>query len=578
MANEPDGGSELPYYVREPQVMRLPTLLTAMREGSLRVPDFQRGFVWNASQRLGLFDSIAKGFPIGTILVWRTTRPEIVGTVDNLGPLSLPSSARRRNRGAELILDGQQRLTTLYIALSPDFPDLDGRWSNSDDLLLHATNVFGTESAAREWTVYVDPVDDGSLVLEDGERDELRFCRAPRWGPVPPHYVPLYLLLKNISFSRFLAARSEFFSKRQIERVERLASIFKDYSVPVVPIVTDDVKTAIKSFERVNTQATPLTQFDIAHAIGRSKQVDVAGMFRQIREHLDATSWGEVDDRALGYTAKLAVGMQAYSPSTSAFVDRLASARDLPAQIAEAMVRAVVFLRDRCGVHGAQSVPYQFQLVLLSELFRRDTVASFSALEEGAERWFWMTTFSEHFASQRRIQFALEQLVALAQGARPARIVDDPHLDPLDRIRFMRARVKGFLLWFAKTFDSCDAMGIPMRVSHELGIRGHETVHPLIPRDIAPPELLQRAGNVLLCPPEMLLALREALLLHPERCSDEFLRSHAITGDARKALVEGRHADFILARHAALDAMERAFVTPWGLDYLTEPIRGDDSG
>jgi hypothetical protein len=284
-----------------------------------------------------------------------------------------------------------------------------------------------------------------------------------------------------------------------------------------------------------------------------------------------------VDDRALGYTAKLAVGMQAYSSGTSAFVAKLAEANDLTGRIAEAMARAVVFLRERCGVHGASAIPYQFQLVLLSELFRRDALTPFPTLEAGAERWFWMTTFSEHFASQRRIQFALEQLVALARGEHPARIVDDPHLDPLDRVKFGRARVKGFLLWFARNFDPRDASGAPLHASHLLGVRGHEAVHTLVPREMVPPELLQRAGNVLLCPPEALPSLRNELLLHTARCSDELLRSHAITGDAREALLAGRHAEFIQARHAALDAMERAFVTPWGLDYLTEPIRGDDS-
>jgi len=158
------------------------------------------------------------------------------------------------------------------------------------------------------------------------------------------------------------------------------------------------------------------------------------------------------------------------------------------------------------------------------------------------------------------------------------RIVDDPHLDPLDRVRFGRARVKGFLLWFARTFDPRDVSGAPLHASHLLGVRGHEAVHALVPRELAPPELLQRAGNVLLCPPEALPFLRNELRLHTARCSDELLCSHAITGAAREALLAGRHVEFIQARHAALDAAERAFVTPWGLHYLTEPIRGDDSG
>lgn len=570
-----DDGSELPYYVREPQVLRVPTLLAAMRDGALRVPDFQRGFVWKGKQRLGLFDSVAKGFPIGTILVWRTSRPELVGTVERLGPLTLAASARIRTRGTELILDGQQRLTTLYTALSPELTSPDGPW---DDLLAHAASVYGDERTAREWAVYVDLDEASTRDIDEGD-DDFVFVRAPRRGQIPPHHVPLYLLLKNVAFSRFLAARAsaKHLNDSQIERVERLASLFKDYSVPVVPIVTDDVDTAVRSFERANTRATALTQFDIAHALGRNRGIDLAGLFRHVRERLEATTWAEIDDKTLGYTTKLAVGMQAYAPGTAGFVDRLARASELPSQIGDATERAILFLRERCGVHGQESIPYQFQFVLLAELFRRDAQKRFVALEAGAERWFWMTTFSEHFASQRRIKFALETLVALALGERPTRVVDDPHLDPLDQVRFSRARVKGFVLWFARTFDPRDASGAPLRVSHELGVRGHEVVHALVPRNLAPGALFNRAGNVLLCPPEAVSSLRETLLTRPGRCTDQVLESHAIVGEAREALLAGRHDDFIKARHDLLDARERAFVVPWGLGYLTEPVRGDDS-
>lgn len=355
-----------------------------------------------------------------------------------------------------------------------------------------------------------------------------------------------------------------------------LASRFKDYTFPVVPIVTDDLETVVMGFERINTRAKKLTQFDIAHALGRKRKVDVAGLFRDVRARLETTGWMEVEDQVLGYAAKLAVDLQVYSSNTNRFIERLEQARDLSGYLGEAMVQAVTFLRMRCGVHGPRALPYQFQLVLLTELFRRHAQTPFPALEEGAERWFWMTTFSEHFASQRRIQFALQQLVALAQGEQPPRIVDDPHVDPIGEIKYPRARVKGFLLWFAKTFDPLDSSGESLRVPHELGVRGHEVVHALVPRDRCPPALFACAGNVLLCPPEAVLSSREALLLRCEHCPDNVLNSHGIVGAAREALLAGRFVDFVRARQSALDMLERAFVTPLGLDYVSEPIHGDD--
>lgn len=553
---------DLPYYVREPQVQRLPTLMNALREGTLRLPDFQRGFKWNDGQRLSLFDSIARGFPIGTVLVWRTSQPERIKTRDAIGPIT----TRTPTRTAELILDGHQRLTTLFSALGPDLPAITPALL-SDPIAL-ASAVYGGEQAARAWAVYFDPTEPSS--------ERIPFHFMPRHGPPSPNLIPLFLLLKNVPLFRFLTALGDVLSAEQIARVEELASRVKDYAIPIVPIVTDDLDTAVRSFERINTGGTKLTQFDIAHALGRSENVDLDANFRAIHESLEPTGWGTIDDAVLGYTTKLAVGQSVYSFNARAFVNKLTEARDLPAQIGRAMVGAITFLRDRCGVFGAASIPYQFQLVLLAELFRRNANTTYSALEEGAERWFWMTTFSEHFASQRRIQTSMDVLDALARGVPVQRVVDDPTLDPLERINFTRARYKGFLLWFARHFDPRDAGDESMRVSQALGASGREVVHPLVPRAIVPPELLRDAGNVLLCPPDKVTALRELLLCRPEACSDAILDSHGIHAEAHAALVARDYVRFIETRRASLDASERAFVSPWGLEYVLDPLRVED--
>lgn len=553
---------DLPYYVREAQVQRLPTLMNALREGTLRLPDFQRRFKWNPTQRLTLFDSIARGFPIGTILVWRTSRPDLIRTRDEIGPV--PTKARTRT--TELILDGQQRLTTLFTALGPDVPTLAPEDLLDPVALVRA--VYGTERDDEAWAVYFDPTEESE--------DRNPFHLAPRRGPPPLYYVPLFLLLKNVPLFRFLATRTKVLNDAQIARVEDLASRVKDYAVPVLPIVTDKLDTAVRSFERVNTGGTKLTQFDIAHALGRKRDVDLDAQFRAIRESLEVTSWEAVGDDVLGYTTKLAVGQSVYSFNARAFVDKLSEAKDLPQQIGLAMAEAIAFLRDQCGVYGGASIPYQFQLVLLSELFRRHAATPYPLVIEGAERWFWMTTFSEHFASQRRIQTSMDVLHALAHGVAVQRVVDDPTLDPLGRLNFTRARYKGFLLWFARRFEPRNARDASMRVPEVLGTVGRRAIHPLVPRAIAPVELLRDVGNLLLCPPEEVTALRELLLLRPETCSATILDSHGIDEEARLALVARDYTRFIDVRRAWFDVREREFVSPWGLEYVSEPLRVED--
>lgn len=547
---------DLPYYVHEPQVQRLPTLMNALREGSLRLPDFQRGYTWNDKQRLNLFDSILRRFPIGTLLVWRTSKPETVRTIDRIGPVTTSA----RGRAAELILDGHQRLTTLFSALGPE---VSTKVSFEPEELAMA--AYGSPADARTWAVYFDPTETND--------DRNPFHLSPRQGPPPRRFVPLFLLLKNVLLVRFLASREDDLSEAEIARVEDLASRFKDYTIPVVPIVTDKLEVAVRSFERVNSGGTELTQFDIAHALGRTVGVDLNALFREVRESLEPLAWGQINDVALGYAIKLAVGLPVYALNTKTFVSKLSGAVGVAETVGPAMRAAIGFLRERCGVYGAAAIPYQFQLVLLTELFRRHADRPSAIQEDGVLRWFWMTTFAEHFASQRRIQNAMDSLDALARGEPVERVVDDPTLDPLSDTSFKRARMKGFFLWFARRFDPRDSNGASMQIPRELGEHGREVVHALVPRKQLLEPLSSDIGNMLLCSPENIESLRSDLLVHPDRCSDELLLSHGINDEAHDALVSHDYPRFIATRREWLGVQERAFVEPWGLRYVDEPFR-----
>ena len=84
--------------------MDIQTILSQIDIGSYALPEFQRGYVWNREQVRRLMASLYRGYPIGGLLVWVTaTNEEIVRGDGTLTPGSI-----------NLILDGQQRITTLY--------------------------------------------------------------------------------------------------------------------------------------------------------------------------------------------------------------------------------------------------------------------------------------------------------------------------------------------------------------------------------------------------------------------------------------------------------------------------------
>jgi Protein of unknown function DUF262 len=83
-------------------------ILDSVVSGEIRVPAFQRGFVWEMDRVAYLLDSIYKGYPFGSLLFWRTKQQ--LATERTLGTFTLP--APQADYPIDYVLDGQQRLTS----------------------------------------------------------------------------------------------------------------------------------------------------------------------------------------------------------------------------------------------------------------------------------------------------------------------------------------------------------------------------------------------------------------------------------------------------------------------------------
>lgn len=84
--------------------MKISTILDHIDNGHMALPEFQRGYVWNRDQVRGLFDSLHRRHPVGGLLVWATESK----TAEHRGDGPLAAGI------VKLLLDGQQRMTSLY--------------------------------------------------------------------------------------------------------------------------------------------------------------------------------------------------------------------------------------------------------------------------------------------------------------------------------------------------------------------------------------------------------------------------------------------------------------------------------
>lgn len=100
-------------HLPEPKNLPYKALLADIEKGLIKIPQFQRDYVWSKDRAAGLIDSILKGYPIGTFITWKTK--EALRVVKDLGGVELPPVPD--GDFAEYVLDGQQRMTSLFCAL-----------------------------------------------------------------------------------------------------------------------------------------------------------------------------------------------------------------------------------------------------------------------------------------------------------------------------------------------------------------------------------------------------------------------------------------------------------------------------
>lgn len=524
-----------PTFVSEPQIQYLVQLLEEIHRGYLQVPRFQRPFVWDLGQRLELMRSIRDGIPIGTIMVWRTHHADIA-TYDRIGPHRVKVAMGGQGLVRQYLLDGVQRLSTLYGALYP--PD---------------SSLASDDARGEVFTIYYN--------LESGD------FVTPRQEPLEPYHVPLSLLLDSVELLRFhrkLRGKNE---DIWVERADEIARAFREYKIPIIPIVTDELEMATRTFQRLNTQGSVMSEIHMVNALTWNSRFDLVARVGELKEQaLESRGWGDLDDDLLLKTCKAALGLDIYDSPVDELSRRIKARPQVLQESVGNIGRVAQFLAEHCRIERPSVLPYSLQLVLLAESFRQNPAPDESTLLLLRD-WFWMTTYGEIFAgiSGGRLQRVLDELMMNLER----KVLTWPGATPFRRrplgsrfdMRGARGRALALRLVDARPLDSS---GQEIPASIILAREGAKALVHLVPRSELPEgqtDLYVSPANRLLVRPEDAPAVRQLLL--NGSVSQEFLRSHLISQFAHDALRRGRDPDMLIRlRMDELDALEERFIAP----------------
>lgn len=551
-----------PVYLTQPLVTRLPQILQDLRTGELRLPRFHRPFVWSDEQRLRLLDSIYRGLPIGSILIWRTKEHALRThqRVDSL-PLGACTSEPEGGGVKQYLLDGHQRLITLYTSLGEGLIDEEpssepGPGAENDEREVAAA------AGGHDWRVYFDLATKEFLLPS-------RRAEAP---PLP--WLPLSILLDPYQLHEFLARlRRGGAEPALINRAQALANTFKDYSIPLVPVVTEDLELVTESFQRINSTGTDWDQIHMISALTWSEEFDLNESLQEIRQELGQVGWQELDDRVILSVCKAALGLNILLGETEAIQKGLDENPGLLPRVRDQLMKAAGFFNTHCHVHGPKTLPYSLQLVLLADaLYLRDHSLEEDlppGLADRLVRWFWLTTYTEAFGSSssgylRRTKEHLEEVVL--QGGEPlSHDLFSREVRGLRRFDFRAARSKALALRLAARCEE------EQKAYEVLAEEGGSATPMLIRRStLKVRSLAEEPANRIVADPREFPDLRRKLQNEPHTVPPTTLEAHAISKEALAALERQDWARFIEERRKTLDEIERDFVTELGLEYVVE--------
>jgi len=365
------------------------SICKAAHEGKVVVPEFQRSFIWSRNDIEELLVSVIQGYFIGTFLMLDTPADEPmfpfreVEGLDKVNPAANP----HQHATVRLVLDGQQRITSLFYVLYE--PDIPLRWT------VYPYRFFLRLDLALQGDIEEAAV---GISIKDRRRmsEMLRLVRAYQ-------AVPFSLLRDSGRFYRWLYNEQNAWHGEALRQLdEDLYQRFEKFMVPVVALSQDTGKANIVNiFERINRTGVNLSLFDLAVARLYLKEIRLRDLWEDFERQYETVTKVVKPE----FLLKVIALMQGKEPRKRNLLDVI-DALDANTFRAnwEAAVEFVVKAYERMEKHyGAfddKWIPYTTMIVPLAALLHHLTSSGAGEAEyRKVDRWYWASVFTQRYDS-----------------------------------------------------------------------------------------------------------------------------------------------------------------------------------
>jgi hypothetical protein len=238
------------------------TLMHQIETGAVKVPQFQRTFVWDRRKSAKLLDSLLKGYPIGTFILWKTK--EELRSVRDIGNVELPTTPE--GDFILYVLDGQQRLTSLFATVRGLLVEREsGRVDDFAEMYIDLDLTTGTDS---------------ELVITDVSEKEPRS----------------FISVRDLLTAEFTTLAS--YPEQYHDKMQAYKKVIEGYNFSVILVPEAPIDVATEIFTRINVTGQPLSVFEImvAKTFSAERDFDLAERTSDLLSEFADVRYGTIPD------------------------------------------------------------------------------------------------------------------------------------------------------------------------------------------------------------------------------------------------------------------------------------------
>lgn len=430
-------------------------VLDSVSRGQIRIPAFQRGFVWEPDRVAYLMDSIYKGYPFGSLLFWRTK--EKLRAERTLGPFELPEP--KDDYPVDYVLDGQQRITSVF-------------------------GVFQTALTPNPANGWLDIYFDLQAVAH---AQETQFFALPRADADPTRYFPLKTLFETTAYRN----ATKDFDESTAGRLDEVQARFKEVRIPLQVFKTEDKAMVAIIFERINRQGVPLDTLQLLSAWTWSEEFQLQGQFEELSEQLAPFGFEDVGiDSNLILRCCSAILKSDASPAALMSLNGR-TVRDRFDEVLNGVRGAVDYLRSNFNVHAFSNLPFPTVLVPLSVFFAASGNKESPITDKQRvtlDRWLWRSAFARRYSSGvlRNLKADIDEMTKLREGT--ASVLGDfpvqisPEFFLQNEFGMGNVNTKTFILLLASKGPLSFVSGTAVDLSAKLRACNRTEFHHLMPK------------------------------------------------------------------------------------------------